>query len=316
MSVSAQTQSSSRQAQRARRAGSSALWAPPRVCRRGGWAAVTKTLLRLERRSTGAREQSRSHRRPQHRARSLLFGRRASRRCEFVPAASARPMRASCSGRVPNGGLAFCSRADDACGGCGRAGHDRCHGVAMPSPAVSEPFQRRSAALWQARRLSRGSEGRCRQGATAAPYGGVGGDAPPASPYGNLWQVARDDGTGPGSTSLAHRSCTAAAHTRGRGAMTVRRSHDATSHGRCGARERDAATAGRRRQRAPQTMPTGAGAQLAAHRRVGWRSAGEELAGGWRGSARARARACCARSARGLRRRRMAQTTPVCAVGP
>ena len=203
-------------------------------------------------------------------------------------------MRASCSGRVPNGGLAFCSRADDACGGCGRAGHDRCHGVAMPSPAVSEPFQRRSAALWQARRLSRGSGGRCRQGATAAPYGGVGGDAPPASPYGNLWQVARDDGTGPGSTSLAHRSCTAAAHTRGRGAMTVRRSHDATSHGRCGARERDAATAGRRRQRAPQTMPTGAGARLAAKRRMGVAERGRGARGGLeRLSSRAGARLLC-----------------------
>ena len=263
----------------------------------------------------GARRQSLSRRRPQHQTRSVLLGRRASRRCESAPAASARPMRASCSRRVPKGGLACTSRADDARGGCGRAGRDSCDGDAMPSPAGFMPFQRRRAALWQARRLSRGAGGRCRQGATMLPYGGVGGDAPPASPYGNPWHVTRDNGTGAGSTSLAHRSCTAAAHTRGRGTMTVRRSHDATSTGRCGARERDAATAGHRRQRAPQTMPTGAGAQLAAKRRV-------EVAEPGRGSRRGLARFDARPGARLLRTqharwrwRRMAKTAPVCAVG-
>ena len=286
------------------------------MCRRGGRAAVTKTSLRLERRGTGARQQSLSRRRSQHRTRSVLLGRRASRRCESAPAASARPMRASCSRRVPNGGLAFGSRADDARGGCGRAGHDHCDGIFMPSPAVSEPFQRRSAALWQARRRSRGAGGRCRQGATTTPYGGVGGDAPPASPYGNPWQVTRDDGTGADSTRLTHRSCTAAAHTRGCDAMAVRRSHDPTSHGRCVARERDAATAGRRRERAPQTMPTGAGAQLAANRSVGVAERGR---GARRGLARLDARpgARLLRTQRTRwRRRRMAKTAPVCAVGP
>ena len=263
----------------------------------------------------GARRQSLSRRRPQHQTRSVLLGRRASRRCESAPATSARPMRASCSRRVPTGGLACTSRADDARGGCGRAGRDSCDGDDMPSPAGFMPFQRRRAALWQARRLSRGAGGRCRQGATMLPYGGVGGDAPPASPYGNPWHVTRDNGTGAGSTSLAHRSCTAAAHTRGRGTMTVRRSHDATSTGRCGARERDAATAGHRRQRAPQTMPTGAGAQLAANRRV-------EVAEPGRGSRRGLARFDARPGARLLRTqharwrwRRMAKTAPVCAVG-